>query len=458
MLKSGDVIGDYKILKELGVGGMGTVYKAEGPNGNLVALKMLHQEMLENKRVVQKFFNEAMILAKLEHEHITKLMEFFPDGDNFAIVMEYVVGDTLKDLIAEAKGVVPYKQALSLASQINDAFHFAHEQGIIHRDIKPANIMVPEGKIVKVMDFGIAKITSSASRGTSKWGTLHYTAPERFKDDTKVDLRSDIYSIGIMFYELFCGRKPFESDDDARIMYCHFNEDPDPPKDVVKGVSENVSNAILKSLAKNPDDRFNNCAEFNAAMFGEAAVAVPSSSIGSDATVPVMKTVIKPPVIEGESIWKKKAVMVPLVLVLLLAVIGGGYFMFAGNAGEIVTQADTGTEETSAAAAEEAAPSVAKKEAAPAAVATAAQQKEMGEFYAKKAEEFYNDNDPFEALKYADMALKSDSKNVAALNLKGAIYFDRKNTDQALKFFNEVIAIDPGNEGAQEWIEYIESE
>lgn len=449
MLKNGDVIGGYKILKELGVGGMGTVYKAEAHDGKFVALKMLHQEMLANKRVIQKFFNEAMILAKLEHEYITKLMEFFPDGDNFAIIMEYVEGDTLKDLMANKKGPLPYKQALSIAKQILEAFDFAHEKGIIHRDIKPGNIMVVDGKIVKVMDFGIAKISSSASRGTSKWGTLHYTAPERFKDDTVIDARSDIYSIGIMFFELFCGRKPFESDDDARIMYCHFNEDPDPPKDIVKGVSENVSNAILKSLAKNPDDRFNNCAEYNVALDGGAAVSVPSSSIGSDATVPVMKTLIKPPVIEGESIWKQKAVMLPLALVLLLAVIGGGYFFIADSGEEAVTQTDSALEYAPAAATENGAIPAAQK---------SAQQKDMSEFYATKAEEFYNDDVPIDALKYADMALQSDSNNVDALSVKGAILFDRNKHKQALKLFKEANAIDPDNEGIQEWIDYIESQ
>jgi hypothetical protein len=415
---------------------------------------MLHREMLENKRVIQKFFNEAMILAKLEHDYITRLLEFFPDGDNFAIVMEYVEGETLKDLMADVKGTLPYKQALSIAKQILEAFQFAHEKGIIHRDIKPGNIMVVDGSIVKVMDFGIAKISTSASRGTSKWGTLHYTAPERFKENSVIDARSDIYSIGIMFYELFAGRKPFESDDDARIMYCHFNEDPDPPMNVVKGVTENVNNAILKSLAKNPDDRFSSCAEFIVGIEGGVAVPVPSGNISTDATVPAMKTVTTPAA-ASTGILKKKAVVLPLALVLVLALIGVGYIFIAGNGEKAVTE--TGVEEASAVAPQaEDVPAVQEQAAEPA--ATADQQAEMAEFYAKKAEEYYNDNDPFEALKYTDMALQNDPKNLDAYSIKGAIYFDRNDFEKALSFFKKANEIDPNNESIKEWIEYIESQ
>ncbi|MFC1817449.1 serine/threonine-protein kinase, partial [Thermodesulfobacteriota bacterium] len=133
-------IGDYEIASALGKGGFGSVWKARAADGTTVAMKLLNPQALGNQKVVKKFFHEAMILAKLDHPNICKLLEFFPDGDNYAIVMEYVEGIELKKLLQQSKGLMDFNHAYRIAKQTLDAFQYAHENGILHRDIKPANI------------------------------------------------------------------------------------------------------------------------------------------------------------------------------------------------------------------------------------------------------------------------------------------------------------------------------
>ena len=262
-------IGEYEILEPLGEGGFGIVYKARANNGILTAIKVLNPQALDNEKVVKKFFHEAMILARLDHPNITKLFEFFPAQDAYAIVMEYVEGITLKEMILSYKGKIPHAKAMDICQQILAAFQYAHENGIIHRDIKPGNIMINDQGVVKIMDFGIAKISSAASsdtRTTWKWGAPHYMAPERFYEDGVIDARSDIYSLGVVFHETFTGRRPFESNDTVRIISCHLNEIPRSLQKYAPEVPEHINQAILKALEKDPNNRFSSCIEFARAL------------------------------------------------------------------------------------------------------------------------------------------------------------------------------------------------
>ncbi|MEW5735567.1 MAG: bifunctional serine/threonine-protein kinase/formylglycine-generating enzyme family protein [Thermodesulfobacteriota bacterium] len=268
----GEKIGEYIIIEILGEGGFGVVYKAQSPNGKLAAIKVLHKEALENEKVVKKFFHEAMILARLDHPNITKLFEFFPDHDAYAIVMEFIEGTTLKELIGSYSGPMPFSKAMNICQQVLAAFAYAHENGIIHRDIKPGNIMIDKNGAVKIMDFGIAKfssIVSSETRTTWKWGAPHYMAPERFHEDGVVDMRSDIYSLGVLFHETFTGRKPFDSTDTIRVIFSHLNDLPRDPQEYSKSIPKYVSEAILKALEKEPNKRFNDCREFYQALEGK---------------------------------------------------------------------------------------------------------------------------------------------------------------------------------------------
>ncbi len=357
-------IGDYEIVSSLGRGGFGSVYKARAASGNTVALKVLNPQVLDNQKVVKKFFHEAMILAKLDHPNICRLIEFFPDGQNYAIVMEYVEGTELKELLQEQpNGLIPFDQAFRIAKQSLEAFQYAHENGILHRDIKPANIMIDRNGNCKIMDFGIAKVAGAATHDTAaSMLSIHYTPPERFDPSKTVDARSDIYALGLVFYELFAGKRPFDADETSQIMFWHLNEIPDPPEMFVSGLPKEVNDAILTALEKDPDDRFQDFREFSDAMGqGDPNIDYTATlSIADDATMIGDQTIITAPTtpkVSKAKRRKKKGLPVPLIAGITAAVIvillAGGFFAYknfmlkeqeqagqveqAGQAGQILT-------------------------------------------------------------------------------------------------------------------------
>lgn len=264
----GTVMGDYTIIKSLGKGGFGSVWEAQSSDGHFVALKVLNPQVLENEKVVRKFFHEAMILAKLDHPNICRLLEFFPDGNNYCIVMEYVKGTELKKLMQQQKKL-PYDLAFKIAKQSLEGFEYAHKSGILHRDIKPANIMVDKHGDSKIMDFGIAKMSTAASHDTAaSMLSIFYVPPERLDKSREIDVRSDIYSLGLVFYEMFAGRRPFSATETAQVMFCHLNEIPEPPSKFDADIPPHISQAIVKSLEKDPDDRFDDFKAFSNALGG----------------------------------------------------------------------------------------------------------------------------------------------------------------------------------------------
>ncbi|MBW1798703.1 MAG: serine/threonine protein kinase, partial [Deltaproteobacteria bacterium] len=317
-------IGDYEIIKSLGRGGFGSVWKAKSSTGNIVALKILNPQVLDNARVVKKFFHEAMILAKLDHPNICKLMEFFPDGNNYAIVMEYVEGVELKKLLKNQEGQLPLDQANKIAGQALLAFQYAHENGILHRDIKPANIMINNDGDSKIMDFGIAKISTTATHDTAaKMLSVHYVPPERFDQKKVIDARSDIYSLALVFYEIYAGRRAFMVEETSQIMFCHLNEIPDPPEKYRPDMPHEISQAISRALEKDPDDRFKDFKEFQRAM--EGAMPIPD-----DATQAVDIETIQPEPVSEVAIEKKKSpvLMITSIAVVVIALFVGGYFAY----------------------------------------------------------------------------------------------------------------------------------
>ena len=345
-------IGDYEIISSLGRGGFGSVYKAKSASGNLVALKVLNPQVLDNQKVVKKFFHEAMILAKLDHPNICRLIEFFPDGQNYAIVMDYVEGKELKDLLQEQPdGLMPFDQAFRIAKQALAAFQYAHENGILHRDIKPANIMIDKQGNIKVMDFGIAKVAGAATHDTAaSMLSIHYTPPERFDPSRTVDARSDIYALGLVFYELFTGRRPFDVEETSQIMFWHLNEIPEPPETFVAGLPSEVSSAIETALEKDPDDRFQDFKEFSDAMGeGTPGVDYTSQLVDSEATAieqTIITSAIEPKAIKKRKKKKGEGLPVPLVAGISVAALAvllvGGFFAYQtirtkGEVGQIST-------------------------------------------------------------------------------------------------------------------------
>ena len=310
-------IGDYEIISSLGRGGFGSVYKARAASGTLVALKVLNPQVLDNQKVVKKFFHEAMILAKLDHPNICRLIEFFPDAQNYAIVMEYVEGTELKELMQQQpNGLLPFDKAFRIAKQALSAFQYAHDNGILHRDIKPANIMINKEGNSKIMDFGIAKVAGAATHDTAaSMLSIHYTPPERFDPSRVVDARSDIYALGLVFYELFAGRRPFDVDETSQIMFWHLNEIPEPPETFVTGLPKEVSSAIEKALEKDPDDRFQDFKEFSDAIgAGTPGVDYSAPMADNEATASeqtIMTSVIEPTAVKKRAKKKKGRVACP---------------------------------------------------------------------------------------------------------------------------------------------------
>ena len=212
--------GRYKINRTIGVGGMAIVYEATDLTSNrTVAIKMLKDSISDNPQALRRFINESKAVAMLNHQNIVKILDISVKTEHKFIVMEYIKGITLRDYMNE-KHVLNWREALGFITQILLALDHAHMKGVIHRDIKPQNIMVMEGGVIKVADFGIAKIPNAetVTMIDHAVGTIYYISPEQAKGK-KIDARSDLYSLGVMFYEMVTGKLPFVAENAYAIMH-----------------------------------------------------------------------------------------------------------------------------------------------------------------------------------------------------------------------------------------------
>ena len=256
MLTKGNYIADrYEILDKIGTGGMSDVYKAKDHIlGREVAVKVLKQEFAEDVTFVTKFRSEAQSAAGLEHANIVNIYDVGSENGMYYIVMEYVEGITLKTYI-EKKGQLNFKEAISIAIQVGRGIEAAHNKGIIHRDIKPQNIIIStEGK-VKVTDFGIARATTSNTIHADVMGSVHYVSPEQARNGY-VDGKSDIYSLGIVMYEMVTGRVPFDGDTTVAVALQHLQEEMVAPSAYAPELPISLEKIILKCTMKSPDRRY----------------------------------------------------------------------------------------------------------------------------------------------------------------------------------------------------------
>lgn len=261
MLEAGTFVADrYEIIGKIGAGGMSDVYKARDHIlGRNVAIKVLKQEFSEDVNFVVKFRTEAQSAAGLEHPNIVNIYDVGSESGMHYIVMEYVEGVTLKTYI-EKKGQLTYKEAVSIAIQISRGIEAAHAKNIIHRDIKPQNILIStEGK-AKVTDFGIAKAVSSNTINADVMGSVHYASPEQARNGF-VDGKSDIYSLGIVMYEMVTGRVPFDGETTVSIAIQHLQEEMKSPRTYAKDLPVSLEKVILKCTQKSPDRRYNDVSE-----------------------------------------------------------------------------------------------------------------------------------------------------------------------------------------------------
>lgn len=259
----GKEIGPYKVLEKIGQGGMGIVYK--GVHTRLeqdVAIKVLSPEFSRDLSMQERFVREAKIQVKLSHPNVVNILNYLEDGGDVFLIMEYINGETLEHRL-KSSGAFPVEKAVRISLKVLEALEFMHSKGIVHRDIKPSNIMFTDSGVVKVTDFGISKVIGERgqTRTGMRIGTLWYMSPEQIRGEEATTV-SDIYSFGITFYQMVTGGIPFSGDSEYTIMKGHLEQKPLPPWKINANVSKQVGRVILKSLSKDPKDRYRNIREF----------------------------------------------------------------------------------------------------------------------------------------------------------------------------------------------------
>jgi hypothetical protein len=254
----GQRVGDYEIVSMLGVGGMGRVYRVRNViSDRTEAMKVLLPDLVAEPDLAVRFISEIRMLASFDHPNIAQLHTAFQVDNQLVMMMEFVEGFTLEQRAKQ--GPISQSDIINYMQQVLGALSYAHGRGVVHRDIKPANIMVTSHGVVKLMDFGIAKsrVEQDLTRPGTTMGSMYYMSPEQVRGGT-VDARSDIYSVGVMMYELFAGRRPFVADSAYGILNQQCNVAPQPPVEINQQLPPALSDLILCALAKDPANRFQN--------------------------------------------------------------------------------------------------------------------------------------------------------------------------------------------------------
>ena len=300
-----ETIGNYRVVRGLGEGGMGTVCLAEHPViGRKVAIKLLHADLAGHADVVARFFNEARAIHTIGHENVVEILDFGEtDHGQPYFIMEFLEGEPLSDALA--RGPMDPAQVAIIADQMCRALSAAHSKGIVHRDLKPQNVqLVPKsegGLQVKVLDFGVAKILESdaparlaKTRTGAVMGTPLYMAPEQCRGAGTVDHRADIYALGVVLFEMLTGRPPFVAEGVGELLTMHMFREPPQLGERCPQVPRHVAAAVMKSLAKDPGDRFQSMDELRDALSGELELLAERSTGGRTIDVHVQGESVPP--------------------------------------------------------------------------------------------------------------------------------------------------------------------
>lgn len=338
-------IQNYKIISQIAEGGMGTVFYGEHITLNRpVAIKQLHSNFTNNSDFRDRFVNEAMILAQLNHSNIITIYDLIEDKGSFYIVMEYVQGDTLDNIMQIFNSPFQTQRAVYIFKQILEAFDYAHKRGIIHRDIKPSNIILEGGDKPKILDFGIAKLVNSnlhLTKAGTRMGSVYYMSPEQVMG-YDVDNRSDIYSLGIVLYEMLTRSLPYniQTDTEYAIMENIMKVEIPNLSQIRSDVDSNLSFAIQKACSKDANMRFSTCTEFLEALNNKGYSYSPPASLKTVVlnTQNYNSTMYSPPSNQHQPVRQgSNKNMIVLLLIILIVFIGVGlFFVLKGDDSNVI--------------------------------------------------------------------------------------------------------------------------
>ena len=266
---AGSTLGPYEVMDPLGRGGMAEVYKGRHPTlGRIVALKLLPADLAKDQEFRHRFEREARVVAGLKHPNIVQVFDGGEQDGLYYMVMEYIEGKNLSDVM-RAVELLPLPHACSIITELAGALDYAHQQGIIHRDIKPSNVMLEpitatggRGERAVLMDFGIAHMVGGMTKITSTGliGTFDYMSPEQIRDAKDVDGRADIYSLGVMAFQMLTGKLPYTASNPGALLIAHMQQPAPDPRSLRAELPDDIAAAVLKALEKDPNDRFTSMA------------------------------------------------------------------------------------------------------------------------------------------------------------------------------------------------------